>query len=92
MKKRFAKLLSLLVGAAVAGPVMAQKPRPAALARPAAPPRRAAPAKPAAPPRPATPAGVFRDRNLAAAVQAALHLPKPDFSDDNLAKLSLLEV
>src|SRR5262245_2248741 len=34
----------------------------------------------------------FPDKNLAAAVQAALRLPKPEFKDDDLAKLSVLDI
>ncbi len=37
-------------------------------------------------------AAPFADKNLEAAVQAALRLPKPEFKDDDLARLSVLEV
>lgn len=37
-------------------------------------------------------AAEFPDKNLAAAVQAALRLPKPEFKDDDLAKLSVLDI
>jgi len=37
-------------------------------------------------------ASPFKDKNLEAAVQAALRLPKADFKDDDLAKLSILHV
>ena len=33
----------------------------------------------------------FPDKNLAAAVQSALRLPKPEFKDEDLAKLNILE-
>jgi len=36
-------------------------------------------------------ASPFKDKALEAAVQAALRLPKPDFKDDDLAKLSILD-
>src|SRR5262245_24718651 len=38
------------------------------------------------------PAQTFPDKNLAVAVQAALRLPKAEFKDDDLAKLSVLDV
>src|ERR1700733_7844653 len=37
-------------------------------------------------------AATFPDKNLEAAVQAALRLPKPEFKDDDLAKLSVLNI
>src|SRR2546421_11307691 len=37
-------------------------------------------------------AATFPDKNLEAAVQAALRLAKPEFKDDDLAKLSVLHV
>jgi Leucine-rich repeat (LRR) protein len=37
-------------------------------------------------------ASPFKDKQLEAAVQASLRLPKPDFKDDDLAKLSILDV
>src|SRR5215510_2116408 len=41
---------------------------------------------------PAPAASPFKDKALEAAVQAALRLPKPDFKDDDLAKLSVLDI